>query len=40
MTDGEEGTTKYAKGAKREAKLLVKDESYKQSTILKQRANS
>ena len=27
--DGEEGTTKNAKGAKREAKLLFKDESYK-----------
>ena len=27
--DEEEGTTKYAKGAKREAKLLFKDESYK-----------
>jgi hypothetical protein len=31
--DGEEGTTKYAKGAKRQSKLLFKDESYKQSTI-------
>jgi hypothetical protein len=29
MMDGEEGTTKYAKGAKREAKLLFKDESCK-----------
>ena len=29
MMDEEEGTTKYAKGAKREAKLLFKDESYK-----------
>ena len=27
--DGEEGTTKYAKGAKMEAKLVFKDESYK-----------
>ena len=38
--DGGEGTTKYAKGAKRQTKLLFKDESYRQSTILKQRANS
>jgi hypothetical protein len=38
--DGEEGTTKYAEGAKREVKLLFKDKSYKQSTILKQLANS
>jgi len=29
MMDGEELTTKYAKGAKRETKLLFKDESYK-----------
>ena len=27
--DGEEGTTKYAKDAKREPDLLFKDESYK-----------
>ena len=40
MVDGEEGTAKYAKGAKREAKILFKDESYRQSAILKQRANS
>jgi hypothetical protein len=40
MVDGEGRTTKYAKGAKRQAKLLFKDESYRQSTILKQRANS
>ncbi|MDO8942969.1 MAG: hypothetical protein Q7U75_07275, partial [Desulfobacterales bacterium] len=32
MMDGEEGTAKHAKGAKRQAKLLFKDESYKQST--------
>ena len=38
--DGEEGTTKCAKGAKRVAKMVFKDESYKQSTILKQRAKS
>jgi len=38
--DGEEGTTKYAEGAKREATLLFKEKSYKQSTILKQLANS
>jgi hypothetical protein len=28
--DGEERTTKYAEGAKREATLLLKDESYRQ----------
>jgi hypothetical protein len=33
MMDGEEGTTKYAEGAKRETTLLFKDKSYKQSTI-------
>jgi hypothetical protein len=38
--DGEEGATKYAKGAKRYATRLFKDKSYKQSTILKQLANS
>ncbi|MCU0603811.1 MAG: GxxExxY protein, partial [Desulfobacterales bacterium] len=27
--DGEEGTTKYAEGAKREATLLFKEKSYK-----------
>ena len=27
--EGEERTTKYAKGAKRETKLLFKDDSYK-----------
>jgi hypothetical protein len=31
LMDGEEGTTKYAKGAKREAKLLFKDESFQQA---------
>jgi len=30
--DAEEGTTKYAKAAKREAKLLFKGESYKLSS--------
>jgi hypothetical protein len=30
MMDGEKGTTKYAKGAKREAKLLFKGENDKQ----------
>jgi hypothetical protein len=34
--DGEEGTTKFAKGTKREAKLLFMGESNRQSTILKQ----
>jgi hypothetical protein len=29
MMDGEEGTTKYAEGAKREATLLFKEKSYK-----------
>ena len=29
MTNWEEGTTKNAKGAKREVKILFKDESYK-----------
>ena len=29
MMDGKEGTTKYAKGAKMEAKILFKNESYK-----------
>jgi hypothetical protein len=28
MMDGEERTTKYAEGAKREAKRVLKDESY------------
>jgi hypothetical protein len=27
MMDGEEGTTKYAEGAKKEAKLVFKDEN-------------
>ncbi len=30
MMDLDEETTKYAKGAKREAKLLLKDDSHKQ----------
>jgi hypothetical protein len=30
MADGEERTTKYAKGAKKYAKLLLDDGSYKQ----------
>ena len=34
--DGEERTTKYAKYAKKQAKLF-KDQSHRQSTILKQR---
>jgi len=38
--DGEEGTTKHTKGAKREVKLLFEDISYTQSILLKQRANS
>ena len=29
MTDGEGETTKFAKGAKRDAKIGFKDESYK-----------
>jgi hypothetical protein len=29
MMDGEEGTTKYAEGAKREATLLFKEKNYK-----------
>ena len=29
MINGEEGTTKYAKGAKKEVQILFKDESYK-----------
>jgi hypothetical protein len=33
MTDGEEGTTKYAKDAKRKAKLLFKDEEDKNRQI-------
>jgi hypothetical protein len=32
MMDGEERTTKYAKGAKRETKLLFKGESDRQSS--------
>jgi hypothetical protein len=28
MMEGKERTTKYAEGAKKEAKLLLKDESY------------
>jgi len=39
MMDGEEGTAKYAKGAKKEARLRHNDESYRQSAILKQHAN-
>jgi hypothetical protein len=35
MMGGKEETTKYAKGAKRQAKLMFKDESYKQSNYLK-----
>jgi len=38
--DGEKRTTKHAKGANREVKLLFEDISYTQSTLLKQRANS
>jgi hypothetical protein len=34
MMGGKEGTTKYAKGAKRQARLMFKDESYKQSNYL------
>jgi hypothetical protein len=40
VMDGGGETTKYAKGAERIAKVLFKDESYKQSTNLKQRAKS
>jgi hypothetical protein len=29
MTEGEEETTKFAKGAKRDAKIVFKDERYK-----------
>ena len=35
----EEGTTKYAKSAKMQGRLVYKGESYKQKAILKQRAN-
>jgi|APIni6443716594_1056825.scaffolds.fasta_scaffold4246094_1 hypothetical protein len=30
MINGEEETTKFAKGAKRDAKIVFKDERYKQ----------
>jgi hypothetical protein len=35
MMGGEEETTKYAKDAKRQTRIVFKDDSYKQSSYLK-----